>query len=364
VLHGARTRTHAAHALCARRCARPAAPRRARAQTRRCAFPVPPLCRALTRAPARRAAELADAAAFAAFYHFAFFVAREPAQRNLSVETALLAWPLVLRGRFRLLDKWCAFVAATRRLGITEDTWRQARRARAAAAARARCSGERAAHGSPDARACARNRCSTLAGSCTRTCPTTTRRRARRGSRAARGCGRWRAGGGGPQGPCAALTWRSRRRAQGAWPVLVDEFVDALCGRAGAAVPHGARRRGARSDDGYSADGEAEEEGGGGGAAAHLVGRVPTAGSKRRAPSATSLETSADVDDVAEQLERLAASPPKRSKPARLPPLAPGGPGGAAGGAGGDGGRGRGAAAAAAVPCWLAAREAEGDMQT
>jgi DCN1-like protein 1/2 len=52
-------------------------------------------------------------------------VSREAGQRNLSVETALLLWPLLLEGRFRLLDRWCAFVAATRRLGITEDTWRQ-----------------------------------------------------------------------------------------------------------------------------------------------------------------------------------------------------------------------------------------------
>jgi hypothetical protein len=83
------------------------------------------------------AAELADASAFGAFYRFTFFVAREPAQRNLGVDTALAAWPLVLAGRFRLLDKWCAFVAGAHRLGITEDTWRQARaRVRAAPDAR------------------------------------------------------------------------------------------------------------------------------------------------------------------------------------------------------------------------------------
>lgn len=28
---------------------------------------------------------------------------------------------------FRLLERWCEFVAGSNRLGITEDTWRQAR---------------------------------------------------------------------------------------------------------------------------------------------------------------------------------------------------------------------------------------------
>ena len=78
---------------------------------------------------APRAGELTDAAAFSAFYRFAFFVLREPGARNLSVGAALAAWPLLLAGRFRLMDRWCAFVAQAQRLGITEDTWRQARRA-------------------------------------------------------------------------------------------------------------------------------------------------------------------------------------------------------------------------------------------
>jgi hypothetical protein len=90
-----------------------------------------------SRRPCTRAAELGDASVFAAFYRFAFFVAREPAQRNLTVDTALIIWPLVLSGRFRLLDKWCAFVAGARRLGITEDTWRQVSTRFAAVAAAA-----------------------------------------------------------------------------------------------------------------------------------------------------------------------------------------------------------------------------------
>jgi hypothetical protein len=103
--------------------------------------------------------------------------------------------------------------------------------------------------------------------------------------------------------------------------VLVDEFVDALCGRTGGATPGGSRSR-ADGDDGYSADAEADEgDGISPGAAPHLVSRVPTAGSKRRAPSASSAaELSGaglrerDVDCIAERLSRIQASPPKRRK--------------------------------------------------
>jgi len=120
-------------------------------------------------------------------------------------------------------------------------------------------------------------------------------------------------------------------RVQGAWPVLVDEFVDALCGRnGGGAPPRGLRRRvPAGADDGYSADGELDDGGDGEGAAGavHLMSRPPVAGSKRRVPSASSLQEAA-VDCIAERLSRIQASPPKRRKPEpapvfALPPLPP-----------------------------------------
>jgi len=48
---------------------------------------------------------------FAAFYHFIFFVARDEGQRNLRQATALQAWGFVLgNGRFQLLGEWLAFV--------------------------------------------------------------------------------------------------------------------------------------------------------------------------------------------------------------------------------------------------------------
>lgn len=48
---------------------------------------------------------------FAAFYHFVFFVARERGDRNLRAEAATRAWAFALAGgRFSLLERFCAFV--------------------------------------------------------------------------------------------------------------------------------------------------------------------------------------------------------------------------------------------------------------
>ena len=48
---------------------------------------------------------------FAAFYHFVFFVARERGDRNLRAEAATNAWAFALaNGRFTLLERFCAFV--------------------------------------------------------------------------------------------------------------------------------------------------------------------------------------------------------------------------------------------------------------
>ena len=52
---------------------------------------------------------------FAAFYHFVFFVARERGDRNLRAEAATNAWAFALaNGRFTLLERFCAFVKGRR----------------------------------------------------------------------------------------------------------------------------------------------------------------------------------------------------------------------------------------------------------
>jgi hypothetical protein len=154
----------------------------------------------------------------------------------------------------------------------------------------------------------------------------------------------------------------------------VDEFVDALCGRTGGAAPPGSRcRADGCGDDGYSADAEADEgDGISPGAAPHLVSRVPSAGSKRRAPSASSAAEvygsglrERDVDCIAERLSRIQASPPKRCKATQprsifgvyAPALA------AAPADGGGGGVPLAEAAAAAALSWPPGRD-EPDMQT
>ncbi|KAA3475446.1 DCN1-like protein 2 [Gossypium australe] len=64
-----------------------------------------------------------DFSEFSCFYDFVFFMCRENGQKNISklshansldanasISRAVAAWRLVLAGRFRLLDKWCNFV--------------------------------------------------------------------------------------------------------------------------------------------------------------------------------------------------------------------------------------------------------------
>ncbi|XP_051140498.1 defective in cullin neddylation protein AAR3 [Andrographis paniculata] len=66
-----------------------------------------------------------DFGTFSRFYDFVFFICRENGQRNITVSRAVMAWRLVLAGRFRLLDQWCKFVEENQRHNISEDTWRQ-----------------------------------------------------------------------------------------------------------------------------------------------------------------------------------------------------------------------------------------------
>ncbi|PWA77036.1 hypothetical protein CTI12_AA079610 [Artemisia annua] len=49
---------------------------------------------------------------FSRFYDFVFFICRENGQRSITVSRAIMAWKLVLSGRFRLFNQWCIFVEA------------------------------------------------------------------------------------------------------------------------------------------------------------------------------------------------------------------------------------------------------------
>ncbi|CAI9109715.1 OLC1v1009588C1 [Oldenlandia corymbosa var. corymbosa] len=67
----------------------------------------------------------ADFSEFSRFYDFVFFICRENGQKNITVSRAVMAWRLVLAGRFRLLNDWCNFIEENQRHNISEDTWRQ-----------------------------------------------------------------------------------------------------------------------------------------------------------------------------------------------------------------------------------------------
>nr|XP_009383148.1 PREDICTED: uncharacterized protein LOC103970965 [Musa acuminata subsp. malaccensis] len=67
----------------------------------------------------------ADSLKFSCFYDFVFFICRENSQKNITVNRAITAWRLVLKGRFRMLDRWCNFVEKHQRHNISEDTWQQ-----------------------------------------------------------------------------------------------------------------------------------------------------------------------------------------------------------------------------------------------
>ncbi|KAF5208345.1 Dcn1-like protein [Thalictrum thalictroides] len=66
-----------------------------------------------------------DSGRFACFYDFVFFMCRENGQKNITLEKAIVAWKLVLNGRFRLLNEWCNFVEKHQRHNVSEDTWQQ-----------------------------------------------------------------------------------------------------------------------------------------------------------------------------------------------------------------------------------------------
>lgn len=68
---------------------------------------------------------MVDSCEFSRFYSFVFFICRENGQRSITVSRAIMAWKLVLSGRFRLLNQWCSFIEKNQRHNISEDTWGQ-----------------------------------------------------------------------------------------------------------------------------------------------------------------------------------------------------------------------------------------------
>ena len=54
--------------------------------------------------------EIADGAKFKDFYQFTFNYAKNSGQKSLDLEMALAYWDIVLKDRFRFLGHWCKFL--------------------------------------------------------------------------------------------------------------------------------------------------------------------------------------------------------------------------------------------------------------
>lgn len=54
--------------------------------------------------------ELADHIKFKDFYQFTFNYAKEPNAKSLELETAIIYWGIVLKGRFKFLELWNTFL--------------------------------------------------------------------------------------------------------------------------------------------------------------------------------------------------------------------------------------------------------------
>ncbi|GMH33844.1 hypothetical protein BSKO_01678 [Bryopsis sp. KO-2023] len=62
---------------------------------------------------------------FTILYRLIFFIGRDPGRKFLPIDRAIRAWEILLRGRFRLLEKFVRFVQLGTKTMIAEDTWRQ-----------------------------------------------------------------------------------------------------------------------------------------------------------------------------------------------------------------------------------------------
>lgn len=69
-------------------------------------------------------AELDKPQNFRNFYGFCFDYIREPDQKSMGSDLAVETWSLILVGRFKLLEQWCAFVKQNGK-SIQKDTWMQ-----------------------------------------------------------------------------------------------------------------------------------------------------------------------------------------------------------------------------------------------
>jgi hypothetical protein len=68
---------------------------------------------------------LKDPAKFKDFFKYVFDFAKEPGFKNLSTETAVSLWELLLSSRCKFLQDWIEFMSIEKKdmLVIPKDTW-------------------------------------------------------------------------------------------------------------------------------------------------------------------------------------------------------------------------------------------------
>eukprot|EP01137_Pigoraptor_chileana_P020143 Opistho-2@82121 len=67
--------------------------------------------------------ETNDDAKFRELYQYTFLFGKEPAQKSLSLQTAIALWNLVLIDKFKFLELWCQFLEEHHNKAISKDTW-------------------------------------------------------------------------------------------------------------------------------------------------------------------------------------------------------------------------------------------------
>lgn len=67
--------------------------------------------------------EIKEPPKFRDFYQFTFNFAKNPGQKGLDLDMALAYWNIVMKGRFKFLDLWCAFLQEHHKRSIPRDTW-------------------------------------------------------------------------------------------------------------------------------------------------------------------------------------------------------------------------------------------------
>jgi len=69
--------------------------------------------------------EINDETNFKDFYQYLFDYARQPNSKTLPPDFAIVIWKIVLKNKFKHLNKWITFIQEKHQKAISKDTWNQ-----------------------------------------------------------------------------------------------------------------------------------------------------------------------------------------------------------------------------------------------